>query len=138
MRVHPSVGLVLGRTVPKGGTTICDIYVAEGVEVGMNPYVLHNDPGVFPVPEEYRPERWLTSETSEDQLRKMNRSFFAFGHGAHTCSGRHISTLELTKVIPTLLLRYEMELLNGGRDYSFKNRWFTPQEGLLVTLKLRK
>jgi len=137
MRVHPSVGLILGRIVPKGGATICGRRIAEGVEVGMNPYVLHNDPEVFPDPHEFRPERWLDSETTEDHLKQMNRSFFAFGHGAHTCSGRHISILELNKIIPTALLRYDMALVDGGRDYKFKNRWFTPQEGLLITLKLR-
>lgn len=134
MRMHPSVGLILARTVPKGGATISGLYIAEGTEVGMNPYVLQYDSEVFPEPNTFKPERWLESETNDDQLKQMNRSFLAFGHGAHTCSGRHISILEVTKMIPTLLLNYDMKLVNGGRDYKFKNRWFTPQEGLLVNL----
>ncbi|KAL2394087.1 Cytochrome P450 monooxygenase cicH [Exophiala dermatitidis] len=137
MRMHPSVGLILGRTTPPGGATISGHYVPAGTEVGMNPYVLHYDPDVFPNPDTFRPERWLPAESSEDHLRQMNRSFFAFGHGAHTCSGRHISMLEITKLMPTLLLRYDLELVDGGKDYKFKNRWFTPQEGLLVTLTRR-
>lgn len=138
MRMHPSVGLILARMTPKGGATISGYYVPEGTEVGMNPYVLHYDPEVFPSPDTFRPERWLASKTSEEHLKQMNRSFFAFGHGAHTCSGRHISMLEITKLVPTLLLRYDFALVNGGKDYKFKNRWFTPQEGLLVTITRRE
>ncbi|KAK5188987.1 hypothetical protein LTR96_011027 [Exophiala xenobiotica] len=137
MRVHPSVGLLLGRTVPKGGATICNHYVQEGTEVGLNPFVLHHDPHVFPEPTVFKPERWLLSESSEEHLKMMNRCFFAFGHGAHTCSGRHISILEITKLIPTLLLRYDLELVDGGRSYRYKNRWFTTQEGLLIKLTRR-
>ncbi|KAJ9642786.1 hypothetical protein H2204_002434 [Knufia peltigerae] len=137
MRVHPSVGLLLGRTVPKGGATICNHYVQEGTEVGINPFVLHHDPQVFPEPNDFLPERWLSSESTEEHLKKMNRCFFAFGHGAHTCSGRHISILEITKFVPTLLLRYDLELVDGGRSYRYKNRWFTTQEGLLIRLTSR-
>ena len=61
----------------------------------------------------------------------MNRSFFTFGHGAHTCSGRWISLMEMKKVIPSLMLRFEMTLVSEEK-YGFKNRWFTPQHGLCV------
>lgn len=135
MRLHPSVGLILGRSVPEEGAEICGFDIAGGVEVGINPWVLHRNPEVFPRPDEFVPERWLASESGEDQLKLMNRSFFTFGHGAHTCSGRHISILEMTKVIPSLILRYDMELVDHGVAYRFKNRWFTPQEGLFVRLK---
>lgn len=137
MRVHPSVGLILGRAVPKGGATICGHFIQEGTEVGINPAVLHHDPQLFPEPTIFRPERWLPSETDEARLKLMNRSFFAFGHGAHTCSGRHISHMEITKLVPTLLLRYDMELVDDGRAYRYKNRWFMPQTGLLIKFSRR-
>ena len=137
MRMHPPVGLMLGRSVPEGGAVVCGSHLPGGVEVGMSPFVLHYDSAVFPEPYKFEPERWLSSKTSDEQLKAMNRSYFPFGHGAHTCSGRHISMLEMMKMIPTLLLRYDMHLVNNGRDYKFKNRWFTPQEGLFVILNRR-
>ncbi|OQE05135.1 hypothetical protein PENVUL_c027G06738 [Penicillium vulpinum] len=110
LRLHPSVGMMLARIVPAGGAELCGFYLAEGTEVGINPWVLHRNLEVFPDPDSFRPERWLSSETSDDQRTLMNRSFFTFGHGAHTCSGRWISLMEMKKVIPSLMLRFEMTL----------------------------
>ncbi|KAH7007046.1 hypothetical protein EDB80DRAFT_613566, partial [Ilyonectria destructans] len=42
----------------------------------------------------------------------MSRSFFTFDHGAHTCSGRWISLMEVKKLIPSLLLKFQMTLSN--------------------------
>lgn len=139
MRLHPSVGQLLGRSVPAGGATICGYYIKAGAEIGMSPWVLHRDSAVFPDPDSFRPERWILGEskTTADDLRRMTRSFFSFGHGTHTCSGKHISIMEITKLIPTLLLKYELELVEQGKGYRSKNWWFTPQEGLYVKLYLR-
>ncbi|KAH8734260.1 cytochrome P450 oxidoreductase [Ilyonectria robusta] len=138
MRMHPSVGQLLGRTVPTGGAVIGGFRVGAGAEVGMSPWVLHRDPEVFPDPDAFKPERWILGEGchDEDHLRRMNRSFFAFGHGAHSCSGKHISIMEVTKVIPTLLLRYDLELV-GDKTGKFTNWWFTPQHELKVKMVRR-
>lgn len=137
MRLHPSVGMILARLVPAGGATINEYQLPAGTEVGISPWVLHRDPEVFPDSDSFLPERWLESESTQDHLREMNRSFLAFGHGVHTCSGRWISLMEISKVVPTLLLRYNMELVDDGKDYEFKNLWFTSQKGLLVSLTKR-
>lgn len=137
MRLHPSVGMILARLVPAGGATICGFDLSEGTQVGINPWVLHRDPDVFPDPNAFRPERWLPTVTDEAHLRLMNRSFFTFGHGAHTCSGRWISLMEVKKLIPSLLLKFEMTLSNEEK-FGFKNRWFTPQHGLYVKFIRRK
>ncbi|KAH8894017.1 cytochrome P450 oxidoreductase [Thozetella sp. PMI_491] len=138
MRLHPSVGMILGRIVPPGGAVICGHKLPAGAEVGLNPWIVHRDPEVFPSPERFWPERWLPSQTGEDQLKAMNRAFLTFGHGAHTCSGRWISLMETTKLIPTLLLEFDMELKDGGKGYRFENFWFTMQEGLDVVIKRKK
>ncbi|KAM5343361.1 hypothetical protein ACJ41O_011898 [Fusarium nematophilum] len=136
LRLHPSVGMMLARLVPAGGAEVCGYKLPEGTEVGINPWVLQRDPDVFPDPDSFRPERWLVSETDEDHLRRMNRAFFTFGHGAHTCSGRWISLMEMKKVIPSLVLRFEMALVKE-EEYGFKNRWFTPQHGLFIKFRER-
>ncbi|KAJ5210101.1 Cytochrome P450 [Penicillium cf. griseofulvum] len=111
LRIHPSVGMMLAPVVPAG--------------VGINPWVLHRDPEVFPDPDSFRPERWLQGETGDNQRKLMNSFFLTFGHGAHTCSGRWI------KVIPSLMLRFMMTLANDDK-YGSNNRWFTTQHGLSV------
>ncbi|KAI8680890.1 Cytochrome P450 oxidoreductase [Fusarium keratoplasticum] len=140
MRLHPSVGQILSRSAPEGGALVGDYKLKANVQVGMSPWVLHRDPDVFPEPDCFKPERWIIEEghSDEDALRRMNRSFFAFGHGTHTCSGKHISIMETTKLVATLLLKYDLELAEGVGPLTFVNRWFTQQEGLIVNVRHRK
>lgn len=135
LRVHPSVGMPLVRIVPPDGATICGQFFQPGVEVGVNPWVVHRDPTVFGDPDIFRPERWLREHTSEEQIRDMNRSWIPFGHGAHTCSGRWISWMEVHKATATLFSVFDMELVDGGEAYAFCNLWLTPQTGLKVSVK---
>lgn len=39
VRMHPAVGQLLERHVPKGGITLGDVFLPEGTIVGMNPWV---------------------------------------------------------------------------------------------------
>jgi cytochrome P450 len=155
MRVHPSVGLLLERHVPTGGATICGEYIPAGTIVGINAWVLHNDPNVFPDPEKFEPERWL--ESSEEKLQEMERSFFAFGAGSRTCIGKvgvltgpfemccanggfpqNISLMEMSKVVPQLLREYTLTLANPGKPWETRNMWFVQQSGLDVYLERRR
>lgn len=138
LRIHPAVGMMLERTTPVPGADLCGHHIPAGVDLGINAWVLHHDADVFPEPEKFYPERWLPSVTDELHLKRMHRSFFAFGHGAHTCSGRWVSHMEIAKLIPTLLLRYKFSLVDGNKPLPFKNRWFTPQSGLRVKILRRE
>jgi cytochrome P450 len=39
MRLHPSVGLIMPRVVPPGGTTISSVNIPASYRVGINPAV---------------------------------------------------------------------------------------------------
>ncbi|KAL3480580.1 cytochrome P450 [Aspergillus californicus] len=138
IRIHPSVGMMLARTVPADGATLCGYKVPAGTEVGINPWVLHRDPAIFTDPDDFRPERWIARNESDEEeqghLRLMNRCFLAFGHGAHTCSGRWISLMETVKLVPTILLCFDLELADGASQHSVLNRWFLFQTGINVRL----
>ncbi|KAF2967911.1 hypothetical protein GQX73_g5704 [Xylaria multiplex] len=96
--------------------------------------------------EEFRPERWLDCEDPGT----LRRFFFAFGGGTRTCIGRSkpyarpvqvaiaylmnekdmlkdISWLEIEKIVPTLVMRYNFKLADGSR--------LTEECGVLVLLK---
>ncbi|KAK7425613.1 hypothetical protein QQZ08_007936 [Neonectria magnoliae] len=135
LRLHPPMFIMLARTVPKGGARICGRYIREGTECGIPAYVLHRDPAVFEDPDAWKPERWLTEDAAH--LALMNRAFFAFGSGPHTCSGRHISMMEITKIVPSLLLKYDFELAYPERSWTFRVSMLAPQKGIYVKLKKR-
>jgi cytochrome P450 len=76
MRMHPAVGFPLERFVPTGGAEICGKQLLPGTNVSISAPVIHMDKDVFGKDAEiFRPERWL--EASSDQLKLMDRSFFA-------------------------------------------------------------
>ncbi|EKG16143.1 Cytochrome P450 [Macrophomina phaseolina MS6] len=136
MRLHPSVGLALERVVPAGGAEVAGRWLPAGTVVGVNAWVVQRDDAVFAAPDAFRPERWLDAD--EGQRRRMEASWFAFGAGSRTCLGKHISMVEMMKVVPQLLREFEVTLDGGvGREWRVKNRWFVQQEGLVCVLKRR-
>lgn len=76
LRIHPAVGLLLERLVPKGGADIGGVWLPEGTIVGINPWVAARDRSVYGEDVyAFRPERWL--ETDAARLRLMERNFLA-------------------------------------------------------------
>ena len=106
-RLHPAAGLPLERIVPEGGMEICGEYIKGGTIVGCNAWVIHRRPEVFgDHVDTYRPERWI--EADKEARSVMEATLFQFGAGARTCIGKNISLLEIYKVVPSFLRRFEV------------------------------
>ena len=69
-------------TVPKGSMVVPSIWPA-----------LH-DPEVYPEPESYNPERWLTGDAE-----KAQKNWLVFGTGPHYCLGQTYAQLNLMAMI---------------------------------------
>lgn len=116
LRCHPAVGMSLPRTVPKGGVTMAGKYLPAGTVVGVNPWVVHRNREVYGDDvEQFRPDRWLKEDTGD-----MRRFFFAFGSGARMCLGRNLSWMEMSKLIPSLFMHYNLELVDPHANWSEK------------------
>lgn len=103
--------------------------------VGINPWVAHRNKNVFgPDAGDFRPERWL--EASPQQATMMERYWMPFGLGARTCIGKHISLLEIAKVIPELISRFEFVQEVPGKIENV-NRWFVKQRKFRVLVEAR-
>lgn len=118
-RLHPAAGLPLERVVPEAGAEIAGHHVRGGTIVGCSAWVIHQDRGVFGEDADvYRPERWLPAEAScrtqagraaeEQRIKEMNGTMFQFGMGSRTCIGKNISLLEIYKLVPSMLRRFEV------------------------------
>lgn len=106
LRLHPAVGMSLPRVVPPEGIEIGDKFLPAGTTVGVNPWVVHRNQEVFGQDaESFKPERWLEGNRSD-----MDRFFFAFGSGARVCLGRNISWMEMSKLVPTLFSKFDLQL----------------------------
>ncbi|RYP44066.1 hypothetical protein DL768_009435 [Monosporascus sp. mg162] len=108
VRMHPPFCLPLERVVPKGGTMIGDSFFPEGTVVGMSPYVVNRHKPTFGEDaDDWNPDRWMVPK---EQRQKREAAIMTFGAGRRVCLGRHVAMLELKKIVPALLLRYEPEM----------------------------
>jgi hypothetical protein len=120
-RLHPAAGLPLERIVPEPGVEICGTWVKGGTIVGCSAWIIHMNKEVFGEDVEvYRPERWLVDENKnkeeeERRIKEMNGTMFQFGMGSRTCIGKNISLLEVYKLVPSMLRRFEVSFLSLAR-----------------------
>ncbi|KAH7141120.1 cytochrome P450 [Dactylonectria macrodidyma] len=139
LRLHPAVGLPLERVVPEGGATIAGRFFPEGTIVGVNAWVEHANPDIFgPDSEVFRPERWI--ESDKEKLDVMNRHWMPFGMGARTCIGRHISTMEISKLIPRIIRDFDFSFPSNNvpmRELNTTNRWFVKPKEFKVYITAR-
>lgn len=120
LRLHPAVGLLLERIVPAGGLQLPNgPFLPPGTIVGINPWIIHRHAVFGSDVDSFVPERWLRGEDETEaafQARRqdMLRATLTFGAGPRTCIGKNISLLEIYKLIPSLLLTYEVGAVLGG------------------------
>ncbi|KAK5064363.1 hypothetical protein LTR84_000196 [Exophiala bonariae] len=136
LRVHPAAGLPMWRVVPEGGVIIAGRHFPSGTEVGINAWVAHRNEDVFGSnPELFRPERWLVDR---EQAAAMEHYFLSFGAGSRTCIGRHISMLEISKLVPQLFQQFNVLPASTWADIKELNRWFVKPKGLQAVVELRE
>ncbi|KAK5081209.1 hypothetical protein LTR05_008003 [Lithohypha guttulata] len=138
-RMHPAVGLLLERVTPPEGATICGKFVPGNTVVGCNAWVLHQNKAVFGNDAEiYRPERWLESDGANPKdLARMKRSMFQFGAGSRTCIGKNISLMETYKMVPSVLRKFEIEMIEAKEPMWLKNAFFVHRMNFYVRIKPR-
>ncbi|MCJ1247603.1 hypothetical protein MMC30_004818 [Trapelia coarctata] len=136
LRMFPSAGLPLPRIVPKGGLTLAGQFFPEGTTVGINAWAAHANRYVYGLDaDEFRPERWLGDQASRN---RMEQYFFTFGRGPRSCSGKAITMMEMSKLVPELVLRYDIGLADPRHDWTVCNDWFVRQYDFLCTVGARK
>jgi len=84
-----------------------------------------------------RGEQQEQQRNSKAKLKEMRAAMFHFGAGARTCIGRNISTLEVYKLVPSFLRRFEVEFVDPARDWRTENCWFVRQLDFNVRFKVR-
>ncbi|TXC02463.1 hypothetical protein FocTR4_00014957, partial [Fusarium oxysporum f. sp. cubense] len=120
LRCHPAAGLMLERIVPARGLDVNGHHIPGGTIVGVNAWVLHRNKDIFGHDaDRWRPSRWI--EASTEQKRRMENYMFAFGAGSRTCIGKNISLLEMYKMVPALLRRYELEFPSADNTWHLNN-----------------
>ncbi|KAI0162906.1 pisatin demethylase [Pestalotiopsis sp. NC0098] len=125
LRLHAAVGQILSRLVPEDGAQLAGRQFPAGTVVGINAYTIHSNEHVWGKDvHEFRPERWLVSKT---ELAILDQHFLAFGAGARTCLGKNISMLEMSKLLPQLVRRFDF-VPEGNTEWKTNSGWFVKQK----------
>jgi cytochrome P450 len=131
--------------------------------VAINAYVIHLDEGIFGRdPKSFRPERWLEGDAKvmdrymfqvsfslsfwrrfssprwPQKLTSVCSNLIQFGSGSRTCTGKNIAIMELQKVVPEILRRYDVALTDPNKSWKTINHFFMKQLGLNVVLTERE
>ncbi|KAK4544631.1 hypothetical protein LTR36_004203 [Oleoguttula mirabilis] len=116
MRMTPAVAGLLPREVLKGGLCIpqMDLYLPEGVEIGVPIYAIHHNADYVDAPFTFDPDRWLHQDDRLPEHRQnkdaLNSVFCPFSLGHRSCLGKPLVYMELSIAIARLVWDYDMRL----------------------------
>jgi cytochrome P450 len=126
LRLMPPVPLnhrILAETAVLGGITI-----PAGTEVFVSIYHLHHDPALFPRPEKFDPDRWLT-------INPTAFEYNPFSAGPRMCIGAPFAQLEIKAVLATLLQRCRLEFIPGTKLDRRVRITMAPLQGLPMMVR---
>lgn len=137
-RMHPATRWFPERVVQKGGHTICGEHIPAGTVVGVSAWVIHRNKEIYGEDvEQYRPERWIDGD--EERIKTMNRFLSQFGSGGnYTCIGKNVALLEMYKLVPAFMRRFELELVKPDRPWRFLSNNFVVVTDFDVKVTSRK
>ncbi|KAK4496971.1 hypothetical protein PRZ48_011420 [Zasmidium cellare] len=136
LRMAAATGIPLWREVPKGsgGIEMLGHFFPEGSEIGLNSWVAHYDEDIWgPDAAQFKPERWIESDA--DKLKMMDSHFMPFGLGSRTCIGRHISMLEMCKVVPMIVSQFDFDLVNKSGKYETTDMFLVQPKDFRVVVR---
>ncbi|KAI9044814.1 putative cytochrome P450 oxygenase [Aspergillus affinis] len=122
--VNESLRVALGLTIrlPRVAPTEVIQYrqysIPPGTPVSTSSYFMHRSTSVFPEPEEFKPERWISNGEID---RHLTRYITSFTRGSRQCLGINLAYSELYMAIAYLVRRFDLELHD------------TPPENLRIT-----
>ncbi|KAH8671501.1 cytochrome P450 [Xylariales sp. PMI_506] len=147
VRMVPGVSMPLERYVPEKGYNLPaggdggaggNGFLPEGIVVGINPYVVGRNADVFGDDAcDFRPERWLqaegeTEEQHQQRLAAMHAANLSFGDGSWSCLGKNMALIQLYKLVATMVVRFDCELVSPEKNAQVTGSWFPRLEGVSV------
>jgi cytochrome P450 len=107
--------------------TMCEVRIGgwtypAGAILGVNAYLVHHDPAIYPDPYAFRPERFLDQAPG-------TYTFLPFGGGRRRCIGAAFATAEMNVVLRALLEAADLRAAGDGRVELTRRRNITLSPG---------
>ena len=100
------LGTAFRRNVSGKALHIGDEIVPDGAFVTYHVGDIHQDPNLYPNPEQWDPNRYLDENAPH---RKVQHGWAGWGSGRHPCLGMRFAKLEMTLVVGWFVGAFEFE-----------------------------
>ncbi|XWW97958.1 hypothetical protein V2A60_005954 [Cordyceps javanica] len=107
LRLHPGVVARLPRVSPTEPIVYEDkargrsYVIPPGTTYSMTAQIAHTNKAVFADPEKFIPQRWIDNP-------RLDRAFIGFARGTRNCIGMNFAKQELSIILATILLKYDL------------------------------
>lgn len=102
MRVMPASAYL--QRVASRPTTLGPFSLSSGSAIIFSQFITHHLPHLYPEPEAFRPDRWLSISPSP-------YAYFPFGAGHRMCIGGPMAMVILKAVLPAILQRFKVTMV---------------------------
>jgi len=103
LRKHTTLNRVSRKAIED--CDLGDFKVKKGQSIGISLYNLHNNPNLYPEPEKFKPERFITGELApgSDTFRPI-----PFVDGPRNCIGNRFALIEMKSLLIPLMKKYRV------------------------------
>ena len=143
LRMCNPVPAGLARVAPKGGSTVCGLFLPEGTNVSVHAWTIATSASLFHKPEEFIPERWLPGpERPVEHANDQVSAIYPFSIGARACIGKQLALAEMRLILARLAWGFEMgrpKELKDVVDWEMLKTYVVVQkEPVWVRLRIRE
>ncbi|PGH09131.1 hypothetical protein GX51_00885 [Blastomyces parvus] len=119
-------------------TVLLDTFIPKGTNFMISPAATNHDPELWgPDAGVFNPERWMGPGNANSGGATNNYAFLTFFHGPRNCIGSAFSQAELACLVAVMVGKFEMELLDPGKELKIRQGAFSmPEDGVVVKLKI--
>jgi cytochrome P450 len=128
LRLRPVLPIVARKL--KGPFEVGGYDLPRGTVVMPNVWLVHRNPAVYPDPEAFRPERFLTTQPD-------TYSWIPFGGGVRRCLGASFAQFEMRVVLKTVLSRTVLAARPKSERVVRRSFTFAPEHGTNVVMVRR-
>ena len=128
LRLYPPLWMT-GRQATRS-CKIGGVSVPAGALVMTSQWAMQRLPQFFPCPDDFRPERWLGTETKD--LPRC--AYFPFGAGPRICIGQSFALMEATLLLAAIARRFRFESVPGPELKPWATMTLRPPTGIRVRL----
>ncbi|KAL2062542.1 hypothetical protein VTL71DRAFT_6808 [Oculimacula yallundae] len=133
LRMFPPAADIFPRIIPTGGEMIMGNFLEAGTHVSIAALAISFSAKNFSDPYKFNPERWTDERTASDGKLKASQPF---GQGHRSCIGKFLAYAELRLLLASLVLNFDMEMVEEDGDWLEKCRVFIGWEKLPLYFNL--